>query len=274
RYAQLLARTAVQIKKANRFALVAAGPTGPSGGRYGTPPITFLAIVQRNLPRFLPGAGYFERRWVDAWAHNPYTGFKNPPSRGTIRAPRVGMSNIRDLFTQLDRHYVTRRKPVWATEFSWETNPPDPDYGISPYLQGRYMAEAFDWLDRTRRVPVAIWYGFTDADNIATDWQSGVRYIDQRKKFSWYWFQRPVSVNVTSVRRGQSVRVFARSNVRPGGTRIAWSENGRAWRLLPLKGRRSDGSMIQSVRIYRKTWFATWDGSGTRGPARIVNVRR
>ena len=272
RYAQLLARTSVQIKKANRFALVAAGPTGPTGGRNGTPPITFLNLVQRNLPRFLPGAGYFERRWVDAWAHNPYPGVDVAPGKGRISAPKVGMTNIRDLFAQLDRHYVTRRKPVWATEFSWETNPPDELLGISPYLQGRFMAEAFDWLHRTKRVPVAIWYGYRDGDIIRTDWQSGVLYNNGNRKFSWYWFQRPVSINTPSVRRGGKVRVWVRSATRPRATRIAWSTNGRTWRLLPLRGRRADGTIVNNVRVYRKTWFAAWDGR--RGPARIVNVRR
>jgi hypothetical protein len=272
RYAQLLGRTSVQIKKANRFALVAAGPTGPSGGSKGTPPITFLARVQANLPRFLPGAGLFERRWIDAWAHNPYPGATIAPSKGKIKAPKVGMTNIRDLFTQLDRSPITRRKPVWATEFSYESNPPDPQYGISQYLQGRFMAESFDWLDRTKRVPIAIWYGYRDGDDIVNDWQSGVLFNDGRRKQAFYWFQRPIALNTSSVRRGQSVRVFARSAVSPRSTRIAWSENGRTWRILPAKGRRRDGSQVQSVRVYRKTWFATWDGK--RGPMRVVNVRR
>lgn len=271
RYAQLLARTAVQVKQANRFALVAAGPTGPTGGRYGMPPITFLALVQRALPRNLPGAGVFERRWVDAWAHNPYPGIATAPSRGTIRAPKVGMANVRDLLRQLDRSPVTRGKPMWATEFSWETNPPDRVLGISPLLQGRFMAEAFDWLDRTRRVPIAIWYGFRDGDLIATDWQSGVLTNDGQRKASWYWYQRPMAVDLDRVRRGAQVRVWARSAVAPRSTRIAWSQDGRTWRLLPARGRRSDGSQVQLVRVQRKTWFATWDG--IRGPARVVNVR-
>lgn len=272
RYAQLVARTAVAIKQANRFAKVAAGPTGPTGGRHGTPPITFLARVQANLPRYLPGRGAAERRWIDAWAHNPYPGTTIAPSKGTIRAPKVGMYNIRDLFTQLDRSPITRGKPVWATEFSYESNPPDRVLGVSQYLQGRFMAEAFDWLDRTRRVPIAIWYGYRDGDNIAGDWQSGVLFHSGRRKQAWGWYQRPIAVNTDRVRRGTKVRVFARSAVNPKRTRIAWSENGRTWRVLPARGRRADGSQVQLVRVYRKTWFATWDGQ--RGPARVVHVSR
>lgn len=269
RYAQLLAHTSVQIKAADRFALVAAGPTGPTGGQHGMAPITFLSIVQSNLSRYLPGTGTSERRWVDAWAHNPYPGFTTAPSRGFIRAPKVGMSNIRDLFRQLDRSPITRGKPVWATEFSWETNPPDRILGIPLMRQARYMAEAFDWLDQTGRVPVAIWYGYRDGDQLS-DWQSGTLFNNGRKKPSWFWYQRPISVPFDRVRRGTAVRVWARSAVRPGATKIAWSYDGRTWRVLPVTGRRRDGSQVQTVRVSRTMYFATFDG--VRGPARIVRV--
>lgn len=270
RYAQMVARSAVAIKKGDRYAYVAAGPTGPTGGRSGIRPITFVARVQAALPIFLPGSGAYERRWIQGWAHNPYPGLNTAPSRGTIRSPSVGMSNLRDLFVQLDRHPVTRRLPVWATEFGYQTNPPDRVLGINVFRQGRFMAESYDWLDSMRRVPVAIWYGFRDPDQPG-DWQSGTWYNNGRAKASRLWQMRPISVPVDRVRRGQNVRVWSRSMLRPRVTRIAISTNGRTWRLLPIKGRRSDGTMIQYVRLYRTTWFATWDGK--RGPARVVRVR-
>lgn len=269
RYAQMVARAAVAIKKVDPYAYVAAGPTGPTGGRAGIRPITFLQQVQAALPIFLPGTGTAERRFVQAWAHNPYPGTTIAPSRGTISSPSVGMANIRDLFAQLDRSPVTRGLPVWATEFGYQTNPPDRIVGISPAVQGRFMAEAYDWLDTTRRVPIAIWYGFRDPDQIA-DWQSGTYYANGTAKVSRLWQMRPVSVPVDRVRRGQAVRVWARSMINPLATRIAFSTDGRAWRLLPTTGRRSDGTTVQSVRLSRTSWFATWDGA--RGPARIVRV--
>jgi hypothetical protein len=269
RYAQLLARSAVALKSANSFALVAAGPTGPTGGRYGIKPITYVARVQTVLPRYLPGVGSAERRWIDAWAHNPYPGTNIAPSRGTIRSPAVGMTNVADLLRQLDRSPITRGRPIWATEFGYQTNPPDRLLGISPPLQGRYLAESFDWLARTGRIPIAVWYGFVDGD-LPDDWQSGTHFASGQRKVSYFWYQRPISVPVDRIRRGSSVRVWARSMVNPRATRIAWSTNGRTWRLLPLRGRRADRSQVQSVRLSTTTWFATWDGR--RGPARVVRV--
>jgi hypothetical protein len=271
RYAQLLGRTAVAIKAGNPRALVAAGPTGPTGGgQFGVKPIPFIAAVQRNLPRFLPGATLAaKRRWIDAWAHNPYPSTRRSPSLDNAKSPVVRMNNLGDLFRQLDRSPYTRGKPVWATEFGWETNPPDRIFGTAPATQARFMGEAFDWLDRSRRVTVAIWYQFRDASSLG-DWQSGVLYANGRRKPSYYWLQRAVSVNAATVRRGRFVRVYVRSGVRPGAVRIAMSTNGgRSWRLLGLRGRRSDGSMVQNVRVTaRTTMFAAYDG--TRGPSRVV----
>jgi hypothetical protein len=269
RYAQMVARTAVAVKQADPFAYVAAGPTGPTGGSYGIRPMTFVAQVQQRLPVFLPGTGTYERHWINGWAHNPYPGNKIAPSRGTIAAPSIGMANIRDLFTQLDKHPVTRGMPVWATEFGYQTNPPDRIVGISPSVQGRFMAESYDWLESTRRVPVLIWYGFRDPDQLG-DWQSGTYYTNGIAKVSRLWQMRPVSVPVSSARRGSLVRVWARSMVKPAATRIAVSTNGRSWRLLPAIGRRDGGTTVQNVRVYRTTWFATWDG--VRGPARMIRV--
>lgn len=273
RYAQLAARSAFQIKRANPRALVAAGPTGPTGGRNGTKPITFLRRVQAYLPRYLPGRTLvMKRRHIDAWAHNPYPGFRTAPNRGKTRAPSVGMSNIDDLFVALDQSAILRKKPVWATEFGWETNPPDPTLGIAPSTQARWLAESFDWLDRSRRVTIAIWYVYKDG-GLINDWQSGVLYQSGVRKLSFLYYQRAISIPVNQVRRGVTLRIWARSAVRPSSTRVVWSEDGRTWRMLPLRHgqKRADGSLVQRVRIYRTTRFATWDG--TRGPARIVRVR-
>jgi hypothetical protein len=268
RYAQLFAQSAIAIKSVNSVAQVALGPTGPNSSPWK--PYSYVKAVERNLPRYLPGTGAKERSYVAAWAHNPYPGVGTAPSRGVAKLPTIGMSNIRELVRLLDAYPLTRGKPIWATEFAYQTNPPDDVLGIAPPLQGRFLAESFDWLSSTGRVPIAIWYGFTDPVNIA-DWQGGTYYFDGRAKPSMLWYRRPISIPVSLTRRGLRVRVWARSMVNPAGTRINYSYDGRHWRLLPISGRRSDGTTIVSFRMFRKTWFATWDGTG-RGPARVVNV--
>jgi len=268
RYAQMVGKTAVAIKTANPTALVSLGPTGPQST---IKPIPYILAVQKVLPTFLPGSSITAKRhWVDAWSHNPYPGVTISPSRGKATSPTVGMSNIRDLFTQLDAAPITKGMKVWATEFAYQTNPPDKTLGISPALQGRFMAESFDWLESTNRVTVLIWYGFTDAVDLA-DWQSGTYYSNGVAKPSLAWFQRPVSVPLAIVRRGTTARVWARSNVNPSATRIAFSYDNKTWKLLPIMGRKSDGTTIINVRVMKTIYFATWDG--VRGPARPVLAR-
>lgn len=267
RYAQLYGYSARVIRAANRQALIAPGPTGPNST---IKPVTFIRQVQRFLPTYLPGTGATERRYINAWAHNPYPGVTTAPSRGRISSPAIGMTNIRDLFRELDRAAVTRRLPVWATEFSYETNPPEQTFGVPPHVQGRFMGEAFDWLDSTNRVTVAVWYGLTDPID-SGNWQSGTYYASGTPKASLAWAQRAISVPIGRTRRGSAVRVWARSMVNPRATRIAVSTNGRTWRLLAPVGRKRDGTTILRTRVLRTTWFATWDGQ--RGPARVVVVR-
>jgi hypothetical protein len=268
RYSQMFAEGAKAIRSSNPGAIVALGPTGPQSTPWK--PITYIKAVQAKLPIFLPGTGASEKAWIGAWAHNPYPGITGPPSRGTTRSPSVGMANIRDLVKQLDAAPITRGLRIWATEFAYQTNPPDDVLGIAPALQGRYLAEAFDWLDATRRVTVVVWYGFTDPTDIR-DWQGGTYYAGGTPKVSLLWWRRPISVPISLTRRGGVVRVWARSMVNPRATRIAYSFNGRQWRLFPVKGKRADGTTVLAVRMTRRMWFATWDG--TRGPARVVSVR-
>ncbi len=230
-----------------------------------------MKAVQTALPTFLPGGTTAAKRsWLAAWSHNPYPGTSTAPSRGTIKSPKVGMTNIRDLFTQLDAAPITRGMKVWATEFGYQTNPPDMAVGISAALQGRYMGEAYDWLESTRRVTVLIWYGLTDPTDLG-DWQSGTYYSSGQAKVSRAWAMRPISVPVPIVRKGTRARVWARSMVNPAATRIAYSYDGRSWRLLPLKGRKADGTTVVAFRVVRTMYVATWDG--TRGPARTLIAR-
>lgn len=267
RYAQMYGMTAVAMRRASPHAVLAVGPTGPRGT---IAPLNYIREVQAALPRFLPGTIASKRSYIGAWAHNPYPGVSRAPSRGIVKLPWIGMANVSDLFRQLDRSPLTRGKQVWATEFAYQTNPPDRTLGISPHLQGRYIAESFDWLDSKRRIPVLIWYGFTDGDRLI-DWQGGTYFANGRPKVSLLWWRRPISVPVSSTRRGGMVRVWSRSNVNPYRGRIAMSTNGRTWRLLSMRGRRGDGTTVQTMRLFRTTWFATWDG--VRGPARVVRVR-
>ena len=69
---------------------------------------------------------------------------------------------MNDLFRQLDRSPVTRRKAVWATEFAYEKMPAERKNGVSFANQANYMADAMGIAAKTKRVPLFIWYVMTD----------------------------------------------------------------------------------------------------------------
>ncbi len=240
RYAYLYGRTAVQIKLGNRDAFVAPGPTGPTGGRNGIKPLAFVRAFQKAVPRWLPGGSNMaiKRRYINAWAHNPYPAYNNQPSYSARVQHRdiVTMGTIDKLARQLDASPITRRAKIWATEFGWETAPePLTRFGITTSRQAQYIAEAFDWLDSKRigrygRVQIGISYGMTDPVE-KSDWQSGTIAWNGAKKLSYRMFQNMVSVpqggKYGRVRANTSVRVWGRSNAHPGGTLLAYRILGR-----------------------------------------------
>lgn len=232
RYAQLYGATAKAIRMGSTGARIAPGPTGPTGGTGGVKPLAFLRVFQKFAPRYIPGGSMaVKRRYLNAYAHNPYPDVRNQPKYLARRQHRdiVSMGSIDKLFRQLDKSPLTRRTKVWATEFGWQT-PPERINRVPLSRQARFVAEVFDYLDSKRmgrvgRVEIGISYGLTDPDG-AEDWQSGTIFNNGRRKPSFYMFQRMISVQDAAlngrVRANTRVRVWGRSNVNPRGTRLVW----------------------------------------------------
>jgi hypothetical protein len=260
RYARLYRAVAPAIVQANRNAMVAPGPTGPRPPK--GKPINFwrtaLPIMQRN------GSG----KWISAVAHNAYAGAPRSPRSLKTKAPSVDVTNMQDLYRELDKYRATRKKQVWVLEFAYQTNPPDRIFGVGWSDQATYLAQGWDMLNdgRTR---MAIWYVLRDpADQV--DWQSGL--WDQRggRKPSLAMFMRPVASHAGRVGRGQTVRLFGMSMLRPGRQTLKYSYNGRTWKTVP--GQRRSGTTVRAnFRPTRSFKVRTVDPGGP-GPYRNVRV--
>jgi hypothetical protein len=82
---------------------------------------------------------------LDVWSHHPYTSGSpthragNPNSVSIRELPR--MRRLLSAAVRLKR--IVHRRPVrfWVTEFSWDSNPPDP-HGVPAGLHARWVAEA------------------------------------------------------------------------------------------------------------------------------------
>lgn len=279
RYAQLYARTAVVLKTASPGSLIAPGPTGPTGGTGGIKPRKFLQDFQKHVVKFLPGAMASKRRYINAYAHNPYPGATTAPNlfKANVMHPdAITMGSIDRLYKQLDAAPITRGAKVWATEFGWETN--DRLYKVSLNTQQVFMAEAFDWLSSKGRVQIGISYNMTDPPaSDAGDWTSGTIMNNGIRKPSFKMFQRMISVPAVGVdnviARNSPVMVWGRSNVKPAGAKIAFKAPGDIWRTVPGQRPDANKSLRATIRLTKRgTYqFAVYDG--TYGPTRSFSVR-
>ena len=155
---------------------VACGVTAPYVG--GIRALDFLRAMRANRARF------------DAYAHHPHPGnrIESPATRPrSNEAIRLG--NIDVLIRELTRLYG--RKPLWLTEYAYQTNPPD-YFGVSWTTQSRWMRQAYAIARRNPRIDMMIWFLVCDENGSRgaigmNGWQSGLMTIGCRQKKPSYW---------------------------------------------------------------------------------------
>ncbi|MBA2476752.1 MAG: hypothetical protein H0V40_12465 [Actinobacteria bacterium] len=166
---------------------VACGVTGPRGNnnpkapRSSVSPLAFL--------RAMKAAG---AKGFDAYAHHPYSGgasqepTKAPPLVKGKFGTSVELGNIDVLIAELTRLYG--RKPLWITEYAYQTNPPDRVFGVSNTLQAKYLTQAFVLARKHPRIDMMLWFLIRD-ENFLDGWQSGFFTATGKKKPSFNAFR-------------------------------------------------------------------------------------
>ena len=146
---------------------VACGATAPNGNnapRSIRPSVSPLAFL-----RALKKAGL---RNFDAYAHHPYYGSptesptRKPPSRAAVT-----LGNLGDLTAEVTRLYGPKR--IWLTEYGYQTNPPDRQFGVSWATQARYLTQAYAIARRNPRIDMMLWFLLRDDSRVTDGWQSG-----------------------------------------------------------------------------------------------------
>ena len=139
RYRDMVNTAAARLHALDPGLLVQAGGPSPFGrtdaqGQVTTiPPLTFMRQLLSQPIHF------------DIWSNNPYTA--GGPSHSAYRAGDVSIGDLpevrRVLRAAIANHRVisTRKVAFWATEFSWDSNPPDP-CGVPSALHTRWVSEA------------------------------------------------------------------------------------------------------------------------------------
>jgi hypothetical protein len=160
---------------------VACGVTAPRGNNQPTssrPSVSPLA--------FLTAAKHDGLVTFDAWAHNPY--YANPsegPAAKDGRHGSVELGNIGKLISLVTDLYG--KKPIWITEYGYETKPPDEFFGVPWNTQATYLTRAFEIARRNPRIDMMLWFLLRDDAN-KNGWQSGLITVDGEKKPSYAAF--------------------------------------------------------------------------------------
>jgi hypothetical protein len=191
----------------------------------------------------------------DVLAHHPYP--VGPPRRHAPNPDDVTLADWSRLTVPLKaglrQGTVAPKGPkqLWATEFSWDTNPPDPD-GIPGTVQGRYMEGAFSEL-RSEGVSVALWFLMRDqapVPNFASTLQSGIFFRapnvaqDAPKPASYTAFSFPFTAYV---HRGRAELWGIAPAV--GSVVVEIRRGGRWRRLVTLRARAGDRMFLSHRKI-------------------------
>jgi hypothetical protein len=167
-YREVLRGFSAAVKAVDPSNLVVSAGLAPLARPGGLGPMAFarqlLCMTGRRVPRPLPG-GCGGGVPIDIFAMNPYT--TGGPTHKAAGADDVSLGDLAKLRRLLDAadgagHLkgAFKRTPLWITEFSWDSKPPDPR-GLPQRLLARWVSEA---LFRAWRAGVSVffWYGLRD----------------------------------------------------------------------------------------------------------------
>jgi hypothetical protein len=155
----------------------ARGNNAPATRRPSTSPIGFIRAAK--------AAGL---RTFDAYAHHPYSGDPRFRPSARPRNPRaITFANIDKLIDEVT--ILWGEKPIWITEYAYETSPPDRVFGVTWRRQAQYMREAYGIARRNPRIDMLLWFLVRD-EGRATGWQSGLVSAAGRRKPAFFEFQR------------------------------------------------------------------------------------
>ena len=160
---------------------VACGATAPRGNndptasRPSTTPLAFLRAVKK-----------LGLRTFDAWADHPYYG--NPsetPASSQASGGVIELGNIDTLIATVTDLYGD--KPLWITEYGYQTNPPDAIFGVSWREQAAYLRQAYELARANPRIDLFTWFLLRDNPSPG-GWQSGLMTANGEKKPSFAVF--------------------------------------------------------------------------------------
>lgn len=246
------------VKSTGSKALVVTAGTAPfgdpqPGGRRIQPARFWRELLclrlDRGALRLLSNCSTPAR--FDVLAHHPYS--IGQPRRKAINPDDVSIPDIVKLTRLLRKAEATgralprKRHPVWVTETSYDSSPPDPD-GVPAATHARWLAEDFYLLWR-QGVNTITWFQVRDqlpVPSFAASNQSGVYLADGRAKRAARAFRFPLVAERAS---DTSHRVWGRSPV--AGRVSIERRSGTRWQMVRTVSVKRGATFL--LRVGRKS---------------------
>jgi hypothetical protein len=188
---------------------------------------------------------------VDVWSVHPYT--SGGPAARSADPNNVWISGLGSLVSTVRAAQrlgtLVARAPAqtWVTEFSWDSDPPDPR-GVPAGLEQRWVAEAL-YRSWAAGIGVFTWFMLRDQPLASSPFQSGLYFACadglacDTPKPAAASFRFPF---VAYRARRRRVLVWGRTpGGKPGTVLVQWRHRGHWLRLLRL---RTDGDGIFTAR--------------------------
>jgi hypothetical protein len=174
----------------------------------------------------------------DVWSTHPYT--SGNATHHAVNPNDVSLGDLPTVRALIDAAYAAghigaKKAPrLWVTEFSWDTNPPDPG-GVPMTLHARWTAEALYQM-WSSGVDLVIWLMLYDNPYPDTSAQAGLYFLPPadlrmaRPKLSLTSYTFPFVAYSTKGR----VLVWARTPWGRPGTVFIERRNGSSWRRVAV----------------------------------------
>jgi len=215
--------------------VVIAGGLAPFGISTAVAPLAFMRSLLCLSSGRPPRATCSTPVHFDIWSTDPYTA--GGPTHHAYRKDDVSIGDLPEMKAVLEagvrlRHIVSTQ-PVrfWVTEFSWDSNPPDPA-GVPAALEGRWVAEAL-YRMWSAGVSLVTWFLLRDQPVHTSPYQSGLyfrgpSFAYDRPKPALTAFRFPF----VAFAQSKKVFVWARTPTGKGGTIVVEQHGSSGWRRV------------------------------------------
>jgi hypothetical protein len=255
-YGEMVDAMGAAVKAVHANNLVVAGELAPF--RDITPethaqnkdwgPLSFMRSLLCVSPQLHPTCNRKVR--VDIWSTHPYT--SGGPTHNAELPNDVSLGNLGEMRAILDAavasHHVLSRGTLrfWVTEFSWDSDPPDPG-GVPTKLLERWVPQALYEMWRSG-VSLVTWFSLRDEPMTTSPFQAGFYYVNGRPKPYLEGFRFPL----VAFPRGSGVYVWGRTPWGKSGRVVVEQRmGGGAWKRLGIVSTGSNGVFEQTFHVPR-----------------------